>query len=540
MKPPSLCISLRFLQSMCHTRGDLEQPEWPPSPLRVFQSLVAASAARWNERENIEHAAAALRWIEQQSPPLIIAAHGEPALVKYRLYVPDNVGDKVAASWSRGRDATIADYRTEKEVRPIHLARDGDAVHYLWPLADPGSEFANYRAVLLAAARSITHVGWGADMVAACATVISEEDADKLKGERWRPASDAEGKGLRVPIKGTLDDLVARHHAFLNRIRPDGFHPVPPLSTFDVVGYSRSTDPPQRPFAAFSLLKPDASGFRPFGAVQHTVTVAAMMRHAAGSDAVANALGWPPEKVARFVLGHGEAHGEPHIPVAGPRLAFIPLPSIEPRGSGRAEVVGSVRRALLTVFGGDANEDILRLARLLSGAELIAEGQVSPVAWLSQIKNPYSDRVLPRYIDRSSTWATVTPVILPGYDDPRRLRRRLFANKGQGLGHSDEIGQKHMLEKLDSRIDFLLRKAIRQAGYSQDLAQAAGIEWRGVGFWPGTDLGVRYNYPEKLRRFRRLHARITWRDASGRSLMMPGPICLGGGRFHGLGLFAGC
>jgi CRISPR-associated protein Csb2 len=192
----------------------------------------------------------------------------------------------------------------------------------------------------------------------------------------------------------------------------------------------------------------------------------------------------------------------------------------------------------MTVFGGDASGDILRLARLLSGAELIAEGQVSPVAWLSRIPN--SDRVLHRYIDRSPTWATVTPVILPGYDDPRKLRRRLFASKEQGPGHPDELGQKQMLEKLDSRIDFLLRKAIRQAGYSQELAKAAEIEWRGVGFWPGTDLAVRYNYPEKLRRFRRVHVRIAWRDASGRPLAMPGPICLGGGRFHGLGLFAGC
>ena len=38
----------------------------------------------------------------------------------------------------------------------------------------------------------------------------------------------------------------------------------------------------------------------------------------------------------------------------------------------------------MTVFGGDASGDILRLARLLSGAELIAEGQAAPVAWLSR------------------------------------------------------------------------------------------------------------------------------------------------------------
>ena len=81
---------------------------------------------------------------------------------------------------------------------------------------------------------------------------------------------------------------------------------MPPLSAFQVVRYGRSTDPPRRPFAAFSLLKPDASGFRPFDPVQHTITVAAMMRHAASDDAVARALGWPADKVAGFVLGHGE------------------------------------------------------------------------------------------------------------------------------------------------------------------------------------------------------------------------------------------
>ena len=99
-------------------------------------------------------------------------------------------------------------------------------------------------------------------MVAACASVLSGEDADKLQGERWRPTSDiSTATGLRVPIEGTLDNLVARHGAFLGRVRQDGFHPVPPLSTFSVAGYSRSTDPPQRrlPHSACSSRMPAAS-----------------------------------------------------------------------------------------------------------------------------------------------------------------------------------------------------------------------------------------------------------------------------------------
>jgi CRISPR-associated protein Csb2 len=144
-----------------------------------------------------------------------------------------------------------------------------------------------------------------------------------------------------------------------------------------------------------------------------------------------------------------------------------------------------------------------------------------------------------RYTERATTWATVTPVILPGYDDPRKLRKRLFPTsepEGQPL---DQFGKKELLARLDRRIDLLLRKAVRQAGYSEELAQNAEIEWRGVGFLPGTELATRYAFPEKLRRFRRLHVRIAWRDAGGNPIALPGPICLGGGRFYGLGLFAG-
>jgi CRISPR-associated protein Csb2 len=140
----------------------------------------------------------------------------------------------------------------------------------------------------------------------------------------------------------------------------------------------------------------------------------------------------------------------------------------------------------------------------------------------------------------ATTWATVTPVILPGYDDRRGYRKRLFPKSGSDGPPLAAQEQKELLDKLDGRIDYLLRKAIRQAGYSDALAEHAEIEWRNVGFWPGTEFASRYDFPSKLRRFRRLHVRITWRDSAGSPIRVPGPICLGGGRFVGLGLFAGC
>jgi CRISPR-associated protein Csb2 len=132
----------------------------------------------------------------------------------------------------------------------------------------------------------------------------------------------------------------------------------------------------------------------------------------------------------------------------------------------------------------------------------------------------------------------VTPVTLPGYDDRRKLRRRLFPDPESGAHSPDPEEQRALLARLDRRIDLLLRKAIVQAGYSEELAQHAAIEWRTVGFWPGTEPSTRYPYPDKLRRNRRLHVRLTWHDAAGQPIRIPGPICLGGGRFHGGGLFA--
>ena len=122
-------------------------------------------------------------------------------------------------------------------------------------------------------------------------------------------------------------------------------------------------------------------------------------------------------------------------------------------------------------------------------------------------------------------------MVLPGYDDPAHYRRRL-------KNGSDAEGQKRLLDRLSERIDGLLRKAIVQAGFSQVLADHAELEWRKVGFWPGTDLADRYGVPDHLKRFPRYHFRIYWRDAQDRPIPVAGPVCLGGGRFYGLGLFA--
>lgn len=249
----ALCMTIRFLQPCFHGRTDGGETEWPPSPLRMFQSLTAAAAARWRNPTLFESAAEALRWLERQAPPLIIAPKAAAAETKYRIYVPDNVGDKVAKSWNCGGNASVADYRTEKDIRPMRLA--GEAIHYVFTVEDSEQIPID---LLRSASRSITHLGWGIDMVVGDASIRSPEEVAILAGERWQPVEDPSAVGYRMTVPGTLTNLIRKHAAFLSRIQSTEFHPVPPLTRFRIVGYRHALQPPGRPFAAFTLLNSDA------------------------------------------------------------------------------------------------------------------------------------------------------------------------------------------------------------------------------------------------------------------------------------------
>lgn len=528
-----LCISIRFLDGAFHGRADYGEPEWPPSPLRVFQAIVAASAARWNEHRGVHHAAPALCWFEQLKSPVIITPSPKHITASgYLLYVPDNIDDRVGDAWARGAEAKVGVKRTNKPIHPT-LFQDDEAFHYLWPLTGAPDGFAEHRDTLFAAVRSITHVGWGVDLVVADASVLNPAEAAALKGKRYLPADEETNYPLRVPQSGTLDDLENRHRAFLNRVSGDGFAPVPPLAAYGITNYRPEDEPPRSPRAVFALRQLDDSGFRPFDTARRGLHVAGMLRHAASATEFSRSVGWSEEETRRVILGHGETRSEHHQPVQGARIAFIPLPSIEWRGDKRKFSVGSIRRVVATTFGNFDRESFRRFAQQFAGQELVDEKLNKPVALLA--KQPEKDGAIDTYFQSAATWATVTPVILPGYDDPRKLRQRIRAQNAKGLTAEEKTA---LLLKLDNRIEFLLRKAIRQAGFSDAFAQHAELEWRSTGFWTGTELASRYAVPDQHRRYRRLHVRITWRSPEGFPLKISGPICIGGGKFSGLGLFA--
>lgn len=529
-------LAIRLLHRTFHGRLDQGECEWPPSPARAFQAIVAAAAARARGSTLPDPVRQALQWLEQQPAPTIVVPEAASATTAYRASVPNNAVDIVARAWVRGNysdsgDASPATHRTMKTIRRTYLFRDG-AVYYLWQLPDPlGEELAQRVGALCEIARSVVALGWGIDMAIAHGSIVSENEIRNLPGEHWLPVSngDAAAADLRLPIKGMLDALINRHQRFVARLSPDGLASPPPMTAYRTVAYRRALDPAPRPSVAFVLLDPETSAMRPFDPTRHTLTVAHMTRHAVKLAACHR---WSDHEVARMVMGHAEARNGDHLPPGNDRFAFLPLPTIEFRGPGRPAVVGSIRRVMLSSFAPDFREPIAWARLAMPGQELVTlepNDTSTPAAILSA---PRHDTVVSRYVERAATWATVTPMVLPGYDDPSHYRRRLQRE-------SDAAQQKELLNRLDSRIDGLIRKAIRQAGLPAALAERALIDWRSGGFWAGVDLADRYAASDYLKRFPRLHVRITWHNQSGRPLKVPGPICLGGGRFFGLGLFAG-
>lgn len=501
MAPAFLCLTVRFLDPvpMFHGRGDGGEPEWPPSPLRIFQALVAAAAARWCGSQFEDHAVPALNRLATLTP-VIVTPEIQRTRTPYRVYVPHNVGDLMTAAWDRGDiAASMAKHRIDKDVWPTRMVSGGEelaAIRYVYASPPGDSEFEQAQTVIAQAALSITHLGQGIDMVTANATIIDSETVSKLPGERWDPASGGSFR-LRTPHRGTLDGLLRRHKAYLNRIGPEGFNPAARLSEFDVVRYKSTSAPITRPYVVFDLLNDDESRFN--YAQEKFLHIAGMVRHLAiESMRRSRPEGVPEDWVERYVAGHAKPGDANHR-----QFSYLPLPSI-----GHAHADPSVRRVMIAAPPGDGRF-VSHLARLLAGQQLKPTRQTKldhpPTLVLARTDN------LIRYTQPAKAWASVTPVILPGHDDHKPdKRRRLIARALQQSG-------------IDQPCEF------ECASFSHFPKSLPAYKYSGASGPRG------YIRPDHLLNQTAVHLKLRFNEDA----KIPGPLAIGSGRHCGFGLMAG-
>lgn len=544
-----LVISVTFLQPTCHARSGPEEAapnEWPPSPLRLFQAMVAGVASGAvnggaGDAGGVgPERSAALRWFEGlcgACPPRIWTP---PAVVGQAVprYVPSNTADVTAGKWVRGDSTASFEDRTRKVFRPTHLLGEGPyTVHYVWPLGGENAELARvHEAAIRAAARSIVALGWGVDAAVGDARLVSDAEVGRLGGERWVPGRGG-GKTLRVPVAGTLDHLAVRHAGFVKRLQGGVAQAVPALRVFGTSGYRHEEDLPERPFAAF-ILRPVGDDS---GAVALAPTaanrVAAMVRHVAciAARGDLDPDGWRTEEWSlRCVAGHGPAGGDKRRTRDDvyPRLSYLALPTV-----GHPHADGMIRRVMVAEPHGGDGRTAAWVRQRLAHAELIDEATGEAVARLDPVEPDEMEfgRVFRLYAARGGQeaarrWVSVTPVLLPRHPKARVANReRLVA-----AGEARSPGQAKILARADDAVA-AVHEALEHAGINPaavervEIHRAAQLPKGGGALT--APLGE-FRRPSYLTHLPAVHVRLVFRRP------FAGPLALGAGRHAGLGVLA--
>jgi CRISPR-associated protein Csb2 len=483
-------------------------PEWPPSPARVFQALVAGAGLSGPLRDQDTEA---LRWMEQlENPPLIVVPRAWLGQ-RVKFYMPNNDLDHVA-----GDPRRVASIRTaEKIFHPRHFDRHIPFL-YAWVLDEREEHAPHMQTIGLLAAR-LYQFGRGLDMAWAETQVMSrdrfEDGLTRHSGRLYRPSSTGVGRSLACPTTGSLHSIQARFRAYRERFRPgdareqDTILVQPPKAMFRAVMYD---SPPIRHLFELSA-QPDAAVAR------WPLSRASQLVETVRDGAAARLRRAFPDRlheIERHLIGR-KAEGADAAPPTS-RVRIVPLPSI-----GHQHADHLIRRVLIEVpTECTLHADDVRWA--LSGLGLVDETTGED---LGVILTPAGDdRMLAHYgIGHSlghRVWRTVTPAALPESARRRRIDPARIREEAKG-------GEERVAEQ--ARAVQAVTTALRHAGVRARVHEVrvqrepfSGNGERAEAFSPGT------RFPKE----RLWHVEVVFEEP------VAGPLILGDGRFLGLGLMA--
>ncbi|MCS6305766.1 MAG: type I-U CRISPR-associated protein Cas5/Cas6 [Nitrospira sp.] len=478
-----LSLSVTFPSRRYHGRRGERVLEWPPSPLRLFQALIAGSHRGAYGIVNQDVRDRALKWLESLRPPTIEIGQVTEEGKEYTNYLPNN-------------DDMLDHIRTPKPMLAKVLI-GSERVIYRWEVADDEDARTN-ASVICAIASLVTHLGQHQDIVYAHGRVADvETPSPQVSQSRclFEPTKRIGGK-WHSPNRGALRAYQKRYRGVLSGDSPLDY-PIPSHSVDYRPSRFISFDTPLALFELWQLddarLKFEPRDFR---------QASAMVRHAIlehfKQQSFVNYYG--KDLVCRLVAGHEPQIGpsEKVRSYDGDHFGYVPIPSLD--RSFNAD--GYIRRVLVIGYGctdGKARELFTDVQRLTSGA--LKDGG-TPIGRFQPVEDPLSDSVLNFFLGShespSNTWRTVTPIILPGH------RRRGRSEAALIVAALNRLGIKS--ESIDSIATF-----------------------RGP-IVPKTSHALDYRVKGYLSDTQRFHAEITFNKP------VIGPLVVGRGRYAGFGL----
>jgi len=493
----ALLLTVRYHDGRYHGVGD-----WPPSPMRLFQALIAG-AARGSAlgEENRE----ALAWLERLEPPLI-AAPASRLGQGFETYVPNNDLDAVDCDLRR-----VNEIRVAKLVRPrLFDAR----VPFLYRWHFEGAE-AQAKAICRIAER-LYQLGRGVDMAWASAEILEVQEAQARfanhPGQVFRPSNGNGGITLPCPVAGSLESLVKRHLEHRKRLSVEQggkagrqVFTQPRRPRFSLKPYDC---PPRYLLYELRGLGPQASksepGFAPWPFTE-PVALVERVRDLAVTRLI-NALPDQKTLIERVFIGRGAGEADKDI-----RIRIIPLPSI-----GHPHAERSIRRLLIEVPP-DCPIRFEDIDWAFSGLE-IRDAATDPSSGRILIPTENGGMLRHYGIPRATEdgafrrWRTVAPAALPRH--PLRTRRRMTGSERQAM---DASAAKAVMDALrHARID----TRISSIRVQREPFEAKGARAESFAH------GIRFP-KERLR-----HVEVVFAEP------VTGPIVIGDGRYLGLGLMA--
>jgi len=506
---PCLVIAVSSHEGRFHGLDSEGRAEWPPSPARLFQALVAAACkgAVLAEVDND-----ALEWLEGLAPPVIAAPASHPGQT-FSHFMPNNDLD------AKGGDPRrIGEVRSAtKHYRP-RIFDPQTPILYIWSF-ESNDSIANH---VCGIAEQLYQLGRGVDMAWAVGEVVDEYEVESrlaaYPGTVYRPAPNATGDTLPCPSKGSLHSLIVRYAATMGRFKVQVIPaPTRKAPTQKKVAGQTFAQPPKPHFGQIAYASPavrllyelrdgrQSAGFHVWPLREAGILVNTIRDDCAGRLEASLTSQFPDKAGAvKRVLGLCRDATEAD---KASRIRIIPLPSI-----GHPQADRGIRR-ILVVVPPNCPIRVQDIDWAFAGFCKF-DASTGEVDWMLTMAEEQT--MLDHYgigSDKKSgfrTWRTVTPMALP-------VERPHGRNSGTQRAN------------VEAHVTNAVAQALRHAGVIQEpvsiRVQREPFDAKGAraeDFAAGT----------RFAKERLWHIEIVFAEP------VAGPLLLGDGRDLGLGLMA--